>query len=152
LTAADAAFDADFGTALAAAAAIRKKTSAVELTTHCFQRIAKYNPPLNAVVIQLRERAMAWAKEADAAMERGVELGPLHGVPITLKESFNIAGVPTTWGIQESAQFRPTHNAAVTDKVERAGAVVLGKTNVPVRLADWQSYNPVYGASQNPWT
>ncbi len=152
LTAAEASFDADFGTALAAADAIRKKRiSSAELTTHCFQRIAKYNPPLNAVVVELHERAMEHAKQADAALARGAAVGPLHGVPVTLKESFNIAGVPTTWGIKEAAQFKPTHNSAVTDKLEGAGAIVTGKTNVPVRLADWQSYNPVYGASQNPW-
>lgn len=152
LTAADPTFDADFGSALAAAEAIRKKKiSSVELTTHCFERIAKYDRPLNSMVVQLRERAMERAKKADATIASGAAVGTLHGVPVTLKESFNIVGVPTTWGIKDAAQFKPTHNSAATEKLEGAGAIVIGKTNVPVRLADWQSYNPVYGSSQNPW-
>jgi amidase len=145
-------FDPAFGTAASAAAAIRgKQISSFELTKQCFERIAKYNPPLNAIVVQLQEQALERAEKADAAVVSRATLGPLHGVPITVKESFNIAGVPTTWGVKPMENFRPKHNSAVVEKLERAGAIVVGKTNVPVMLSDWQSYNPVYGSSNNPW-
>jgi amidase len=152
LRAAPAAFDADFGTATAAAAAIRsKQISSFELTKHCFDRIAQYNPPLNAIILQFQEQALARAEKADAAVVNHSTLGPLHGVPITVKESFNIAGVPTTWGLEPMKAFHPKHDSAVVEKLERAGAIIVGKTNVPVMLSDWQSYNPVYGSSNNPW-
>jgi amidase len=145
-------FDPEFGTAVEAAAAIRtKQISSYELTKACFGRIAKFNPQLNAIILPFEERALQRAEKADQAVAARATLGPLHGVPITVKESFNIAGVPTTWGLKPMEGFRPKHDAAVVERLERAGAVIVGKTNVPVMLSDWQSYNPVYGASNNPW-
>ena len=150
--AASPTFDADFGTAMAAADAIRKKRiSSLELTTHCFDRIAKYNPQLNAVILQFKDQALDRARKADAALGREGKLGPSHGVPVTVKESFHIAGVPTTWGIKPMAEFKPKHNSALVERLDRAGAIIVGKTNVPVMLSDWQSYNPIYGTTNNPW-
>ena len=82
---------------------------------------------------------------------RGDLRGPLHGVPMTVKESFDVAGLPTTWGYADAPSKSPTSDALAVHRLEAAGAVVFGKTNVPVSLADWQSYNPVYGATNNPW-
>lgn len=96
------------------------------------------------------DRALQAAKEADAARARGQE-EPLLGVPITVKESFNIAGLPTTWGIPPFAGFVPHEDAVAVARLKAAGAVILGKTNVPVALGDLQTYNPIYGTTNNPW-
>ena len=94
------AFDPDFGTALDAAAAIRaKQISSVELTQHMLRRIDAFQPKLNAYVYQLRDQALAAAARADEATARGAATGPLHGVPINVKESFGVEGQPCTWGI-----------------------------------------------------
>lgn len=142
----------DFASALQAAEAIRKKqVSSVELTQRIFERIDRYNPALNAFVYQLREEAMAQAKAADAALAQGRSLGLFHGVPVNVKESFGVADHPCTWGFP---QFRDSKAPANSDAVARllnAGAVLLGATNVPVGLSDWQSYNPIYGQTNNPW-
>jgi amidase len=131
------------------AALVAKRISASELTEHCIRRIEALDGKLNAVVVRDFERARAAAREADAALARG-ECRPLLGVPMTVKESFNVAGLPTTWGFPDSSW--PVSNDAVTImRLKAAGAVILGKTNVPVALADWQSFNPVYGSTNNPW-
>ena len=79
------------------------------------------------------------------------ERRPLLGVPMTIKESFNVAGLPTTWGIPAAKDFAPTEDALAVARLKAAGAVILGKTNVPLMLADWQSYNDIYGTTNNPW-
>ena len=94
---------------------------------------------------------MARARQADAALARGESWGPLHGVPMTVKESFNVAGLPTTYGFEAFRDNRATTDAVVVQRLKAAGAVIFGKTNVPVSLADWQSFNPVYGTTNNPW-
>ena len=96
------------------------------------------------------DRARDAAKAADAALGRG-ERRPLLGVPITIKESFNVAGLPTTWGIAAAKGFVPQEDALTVARLKGAGAVVLGKTNVPLMLADWQSFNDIYGTTNNPW-
>ena len=96
------------------------------------------------------DRARDAAKAADAALGRG-ERRPLLGVPITIKESFNVAGLPTTWGIVAAKGFVPQEDALTVARLKGAGAVVLGKTNVPLMLADWQSFNDIYGTTNNPW-
>jgi amidase len=142
----------DFASALAAAEAIRaKKISSVELTRHLFERIDRYNPALNAFVYQMREDAMARAKKCDEALGRGDSLGVFHGVPINVKESFAVAGQLCTWGIPAFQNSRAAANAAAVERLLGAGAVLLGGTNVPVNLYDWQSYNPIYGVTNNPW-
>jgi amidase len=126
-----------------------KRVSASELTDHCIKRIEAHDGKLNAVVVRDFERARATAREADAALARG-ERRPLLGLPMTVKESFNVAGLPTTWGFPDASW--PVSNDAVTvTRLKAAGAIILGKTNVPVALADWQSFNPNYGTTNNPW-
>ena len=138
--------------ALQAAEAIRKKqVSSVELTRHTFERIERYNPALNAFVYQLKEEALVQAKKADEAVARQETLGVFHGVPIHVKESFAVAGHPCTWGMPVFRDSRASQNATVVERLLSAGAVLIGATNVPVNLSDWQSYNPIYGTTNNPW-
>jgi amidase len=141
----------DFATALQAAEAIRaKKVSSVELTERMFARIDHYNSQLNVFAYQLREDALAQARKADAAL--GKASGVFHGVPITVKESFAVAGHPCTWGFPPLRGSKAPKNSDVVGRLlSDAGAVLLGATNVPVALADWQSYNPIYGQTNNPW-
>ncbi len=122
-----------------------------ELLDHLLDRVERYNPRLNAIVALDAERAQARADAADAALTRGDLWGPLHGVPMTFKESYDIEGLPTTWGLPDLAGNVAKHDSTVVRRMRNAGAVVFGKTNVPVLLADWQSYNPVYGTTNNPW-
>jgi amidase len=141
----------DYRTAKEIAGALQaRKISAVELTDHVIARIEALDPKLNAVVVRDFDRARDAAKAADAALGRG-ERRPLLGVPITIKESFNVAGLPTTWGIVAAKGFVPQEDAVTVARVKGAGAVVLGKTNVPLVLADWQSFNDIYGTTNNPW-
>ena len=148
-----ASFDPYFSSAVKAAEFIRShKMSSVELTEIAFRRIDQVNPKLNALVNLFREQAMEQARHADAALAKKESLGPLHGVPITVKECFNVTGVPTTAGVPDWSQNRPKSNAVAVDRLLNAGAVLLGRTNVPMFLGDWQSYNDVYKVtSNNPW-
>ena len=114
-------------------------------------RIDQYNPALNAIIVQQREHAQARAHAADAALAAGENWGPLHGLPITVKESFDITGLPTTWGIPALRNNKAQRNAQCIQRLIDAGAVVVGKTNVPIELADFQSYNDIYGTTNNPW-
>jgi amidase len=142
----------DFASAAEAAQAIRSgKAGSRELTERMLTRIATYNPKLTAVVNVLRDQALAEAGRADAARRRGGRLGPLHGVPILVKDAFEIAGVPTTGGVKQLAGYRPKIDSEVVKRLRVAGAVVLGNTNVPFVLNDWQSYNDIYGSTNNPW-
>jgi amidase len=145
-------FDPDFGTALDAAATIRaKKISSVELTRHTLRRIDAFQPKLNAYVYQLRDEALAAAARADEAIARQTPTGALHGVPINVKESFGVESQPCTWGIPPlKASKAPAHAVAVRRLLE-AGAILLGATNVPFELMDGQSFNDIYGTSNNPW-
>ena len=127
-----------------------KRVSAAELAEHCIKRIETLDGKLNAVVVRDFERARAAARVADAALARG-ERRPLLGLPMTVKESFNIAGLPTTWGAPSARDWMPQEDALTVSRLKRAGAVVLGKTNVPRQLTDWQSFNEIYGTTNNPW-
>ena len=127
------------------------QTTARALLELFLARIDSLNPSINAVIQQDREGARARADAADAALARGEIWGPLHGVPITVKESFDVRGMPTTWGIPTLAGHRADVDAVAVQRLSRAGAVLFGKTNVPVNLADFQSYNDIYGVTQNPW-
>lgn len=134
------------------AARIRmRQIGCVELLEHLLDRVARLNPPLNAIVVLDAEKARVRAEAADAALARGDVWGPLHGVPMTFKESYDMEGLPTTWGLAEYAGRQAESDSAVVARMRGAGAVPFGKTNVPVLLADWQSYNPVYGTTNNPW-
>ena len=128
----------------------RRQVSAVELLDRAIARIEAHDGKLNAVVVRDFERARAAAMEADRALARG-ERGPLLGVPMTVKECANVAGLPTTWGIPGTERIPVTEDAVAVTRLKSAGAVVLGKTNVPLLLADMQSYNAIYGTTNNPW-
>lgn len=144
--------DLDFVSALAAARAIRRgEVSSVELTTRMLDRIRKHNPRLNAIVTLTEDTALARAKAADEARARGEWWGPVHGVPCTVKETFELAGARTTAGSPTLANHVSARDAVVVERLKAAGAVVLGKTNVPLWASDWQSYNEVFGATNNPW-
>jgi amidase len=146
------------GTKLAADIKARKVTS-VQATEFFIQRIESLDKKAttNLVVIRLFDAARKRAAEADAALARGESWGVLHGVPMTVKENYAMVGVQTTCGIprmmklDNGAPFKPSINAAVVQRVLDAGAIILGKTNLPTEAADFQSYNPIYGTSRNPW-
>jgi amidase len=145
-------FDPDFGTAFDAAEAIRvKEISSVELTEHTWRRIDAFQPALNAYVYQLRDESLVAAARADEAVARGESLGPLHGVPVNVKESFAVEGRPCTWGMPPLADTKAPAHSAVVGRLLDAGAVLLGATNVPFELMDGQSFNDIYGRSNNPW-
>jgi amidase len=129
----------------------RRDYSSVELLQHHLARVERLNPALNAVVVMDTERALQRAREADAAQARGQSWGPLHGLPMTVKEAFDMPGLPTTWGLESMRHNIAGQTAVAVQRLLDAGAVIYGKTNVPVALADWQSFNPVYGTSNNPW-
>jgi len=133
-----------------AAALADRKISARELLDAAISRIEALDPEINAVVVRDFDRARAAADAADAALARG-EQRPLLGLPMTVKEQFNVAGLPTTWGNPKFKDWRPEADALVVQRLKAAGAVILGKTNVPMALRDWQSYNEVYGTTNNPW-
>lgn len=123
----------------------------LELLDFHLARVERHNPALNAVVVQQLDEARTRARAADAALARGERWGPLHGIPMTVKESFNVAGLPTTFGNPLWKDNIPTGNAFMIDRLLQAGAIVFGKTNVPYMLADAQSYNDIYGTTNNPW-
>jgi amidase len=139
-----------FSTAVELSAALAaRKVSAVELAQDAIGRIERHDHKINAVCVRDFERGLAAARAADAALARG-ENKPLLGIPMTVKQSYNIAGLPTTWGIPAQKDFRPTEDALSITRVKDAGGVILGKTNVPLGLGDWQSYNEIYGTTNNP--
>jgi len=129
----------------------RKKIGSLELLDHFLARIETYNPKLNAVIWMDKEKARKRAKAADAALKKGKRFGPLHGVPMTIKESFQVAGSPTTWGAPSMKENVTETTAVSAQRMIDAGVTLFGKTNVPLMLADWQSYNAVYGMTRNPW-
>jgi len=144
--------DLDFASALDAAAAIRsKRISSVELTEHMLARIDRYNPKLDAFVYLTRERALREARKADKAIMRDEPPGVFEGVPFGIKESFAVKGEPDTWGIPEFRNSKAPADAAAVERLEAGGAVLTGGTNVPLNLMDWQSYNAIYGTTNNPW-
>jgi len=132
------------------AALAARQVSAVELAQDAIARIERHDPRINAICVRDFGRALDAARAADAALARG-ETRPLLGIPLTVKESFNVAGLPTTWGIPAQKDFRPPEDALAISRVKDAGGVILGKTNVPLGLGDWQSYNDIYGTTNNPY-
>ena len=125
------------------------ENSAVDLCDFFINRIERYDNGINAVVVRDFDRARDAARLADNVAHS--ERGCLHGVPITIKESFDVAGLPTTWGLPQFQGSSAAQDASVVQNLKSAGAILLGKTNVPANLADFQSYNKVYGVSNNPW-
>jgi amidase len=127
-----------------------RKISASELLACTIARIEALDPRLNAVVVRDFERAREAAAAADVALARG-ERRLLLGIPITFKEAYNVGGLPTTWGFPQFKNYVPKEDALIVSRVKSAGGVVLGKTNVPLGLADFQTYNDIYGTTNNPW-
>jgi amidase len=127
------------------------KIGAAELLELYLERIDRFNPAYNVVVAFDRERASAVAHEIDRQRASGDPLGPLAGLPITIKDSFEVTGMPTTCGLEHLRDHYPRHDADAVALLREAGANVFGKTNLPAGASDWQSFNPVYGISRNPW-
>ncbi|MEQ0562335.1 amidase [Amycolatopsis sp. NEAU-NG30] len=124
--------------------------TSAELTDEAIARIERDDQAINAICVPDFERARAAAQRADRARARGEER-PLLGVPVTVKESYDVAGLPTTWGIPPYRDFVPGEDAVQVARLKAAGAVVLGKTNVPLGLQDIQTFNAIYGTTVNPW-
>jgi amidase len=140
-----------FKTAVELSAALAaKKVSALELAQDTIGRIERHDSKINAICVRDFARGLEAARAADAARARG-ETGPLLGIPMTVKESYNVAGLPTTWGFPAQKDFIPPADALSISRIKAAGAVLLGKTNVPLGLGDWQSYNDIYGTTNNPY-
>jgi len=127
-----------------------RRISAAEALQQAIGRIEARDADINAVVVRDFERARAAAAAADVALARG-DRRPLLGVPMTVKESFNVAGLPTTWGVADAPATKPAHDAVTVARLKASGAVIIGKTNVSTYLGDWQSVNAVYGRTRNPW-
>ncbi len=137
-------------TAVQTADAVRKgEVSALEVCDAAIDRIEATDGPINAVVVRDFDRARAAAKALDAGGAKGDDR-PLIGVSMTVKESNNVAGLPTTWGFEAHANNIVDEDSVVVSRLKSAGAVIVGKTNAPVALADWQSGNPIYGNTVNP--
>ena len=136
----------------ALAGAIREgRVSSVEVVDACLARIDAVNPALNAVVQLRADEALADARRADEAVARGELVGPLHGVPMTIKDSLDTAGMITTGGSTGRASFVPERDATVVRRVKNAGAILLGKTNTPELTLSYETDNLVYGRTNNPW-
>jgi len=124
--------------------------SAVELLDACVAQYERHDPALNAIVHEEIDTARADARSADDARTSGAPGVPLSGLPITVKDSIDWAGRPSTWGDPCHADHRPDEDAAVLAQLRAAGAIVWGKTNVPRHLAEWQTFNPIHGRTNNP--
>ena len=134
------------------AAAIREReVSAAEVLDAHLSHIARHNPALNAIVTLNEKEARRRAKEADEDLTRGNVWGPLHGVPVTIKDTFETAGLRTTSSFKPLADYVPQQDATVVSRMRAAGAVILGKTNMPELALDCQSNSPIFGPANNPW-
>ncbi len=145
--------DPCFETATRLARAIRNgKLSSVEATEAHLQRIARLNGPINALVVVDHEGAIKAARAADRAqVKKRAKLGPLHGVPITIKEAFDVAGLRTTSSHPPLKDNVAKADASLVARLRAAGAIILGKTNVPELCADFQTDSPLFGTTRNPW-
>ncbi|HEY5864384.1 MAG TPA: amidase family protein, partial [Candidatus Tectomicrobia bacterium] len=140
-----------YSTATAMLAALRRhEISSTELVEMHIARIEAHDGTLNAIPVRTFERVRQEAQRADARLAAG-DTAPLLGLPMTLKESTLTAGLPQSAGMRHFKDYRPTIDGPVADRVFRAGACLLGKTNIPVALGDWQANSPVYGRTNNPW-
>jgi amidase len=144
--------DIAFAPARRLAAMVRKrKISCLELLDHYVSRVERYNPLLNAIVVTDLPAARNQARLADRALAKGEVWGPFHGVPMTVKEAIQVAGLPTTFGAPQYRDNIARTDALVVRRWRKSGAVVFGKTNVPIWLMDHQSFNEIYGVTKNPW-
>lgn len=135
------------------ARAIREKeVSSVEVVNAYLERIEAVNPKLNAVVQLTADTALEQAREADTALARGELKGPIHGVPMTIKDSFDTAGVISTWGTPGRAGYAPKQDATVVARLKAAGAILMGKTNTPEFTLAYETNNSIYGRTNNPYS
>jgi amidase len=128
-----------------------RKAGPVEVVQAHLAAIEAINPAVNAFVTVATEHALAWAQEAERAVAKRKDLGPLHGVPVAIKDLTPTAGIRTTWGSTLFAEHVPTADAEIVLRLKAAGAIVLGKTNTPEFGAGANTFNKVFGATRNPW-
>ena len=128
----------------------KKELSSRETLDYFLARVESLDKTINSVVTIDAERARAEADAADAALARGENLGPLHGVPMTIKDSFQTKGMRTTSGAPELTDFVPPEDAWPVARLREAGAIIYGKTNLPIYAGDLQSYNDIFGTTNNP--
>ena len=128
-----------------------RKIQSIELLELYIERMQRYNPKINAIVATDLDNARNRARAADKALDRGENWGALHGLPMTIKDSFEVVGMPCTSGSPSLQDYQPVQNAFVVQKLLDEGAVIFGKTNLPLFAMDLQSYNAVYGQTNNPW-
>jgi amidase len=148
----DASFDPIYGTATEAVAAIRSGTiSSRELVELAYQRTKKHNPTINAFITLREEDALQEAKQADEALIKGRSLGPLHGLPIVVKDLNSTAGIRTTFGSKWYKNYVPTEDAPPVARLRHAGAIIIGKTSLPSFGDDYQTHNEIVGLTRNPW-
>lgn len=136
-------------TELTAAIRARRVSSREALAAH-IERVERFNPDLNAIVTH-NPLAEEEARRADEALARGEPLGPLHGLPMTIKDCFETAGLRTTNGYEGTRDYVPERDAPVVAKIRAAGAVIIGKTNIPSLAGDSQTFNSIFGITRNPW-
>jgi amidase len=125
--------------------------SSLELLNIVIDRQQTLDGPINSVIWSDVEHARTMARQADSTTARGESTGPLHGLPMTVKEAFDLAGSPSTWGNPAWKDNIPTVDSDVVARLRNAGAIIYGKTNVPLNLAEWQSFNRIHGTTNNPW-
>ena len=128
-----------------------RECTAVDVLTAHLDRIGRWNPAVNAVVTLNTERAYDRAKAADAALDRGEVWGPLHGVPFTAKDHFSTAGLRTSYALPHYTDYVPAEDAPQVRRLKDAGAILMGKTNLPLAAYDWQCVHPNFGRANNPW-
>ena len=124
---------------------------ALEVVEAFIERIEKVNPSINAVVVPMFDQALTLANEADKKQGRKESLAPLHGVPITIKDQFDIKGLPTTYGVMRFKEHGCAKNGQMVEALLAAGAIILGKTNVPQTLGVIETDNAIWGRTNNPW-
>lgn len=129
----------------------KRKIGCMELLDHYLSRVERFNPALNAIISTDIPAARRRARLADKMVAKGEKLAPLHGVPVTVKESFDVKGLATSWGVPAYRNNIAKEDAVSVRRLRNAGAIIFGKTNIPTWLADCQSFNPIYGKTLNPW-
>jgi len=122
-----------------------------ELLEMYLARIERYNDSINAIIYLSVEEAREATDRADKARAAGERWGPLHGLPFTVKDVHHVAGWPTTYGDPSEANYRPETSATIINRLRKAGAIIFGKTNVPLHSADFQTFNKIHGSTRNPW-
>ena len=127
------------------------EVSSCELVELAINNINKFDTHTNAVVYKDFDAAISAAKNSDKQRKNKAKLGPLHGIPITIKEAFDVCGQPTTWGVPKFKNNIAQRDSLIVEKLKDAGAILIGKTNVPFMLSDWQTFNDIYGTTNNPW-